>query len=478
MKNKRGWMLILEATIAVLIVSGVLITVYSQQVDRGIDPVDYYNSLQGQILADVSERSDLRLNVLNVESEDLGDGNFTTLNDFIGGKIPESFGYSIRVCELGDEVDYCKMRAPIFIATMDKDIYVEEIVVSAELGEGTDAVYSPKKLKLFVWEGEDIEVDCFNECEVEETIFGCKDESTISKRECGNFDNDFCLEYAGEGEEFEDCEEGKECIKGLGLCDEPLTTFELTCSKRVITETGCVHNFDDECNEWDGGSRTGSCGPWYNRKDSYQCWNDEEVITECSEEPVSCPEGVEVARSGCVIPAEECEDSCSADVYSCDGDDAKILVKECKDLNEDGCLELDNVKVFKSCGTGKMCVAGSSVCMDKTASLSASYVMGTIANTGGGTYYYYTSIISESAGVGVTIGSRQKCYVGTYTNKCDAIKYNIATDYGTNYISSNGQISDPINYFWTDEPAWTTTETFLGTDDNGNSVSASYSISI
>ena len=36
MKGKGGWIRILEATIAVLIVSSVLVVVYSRQIDRGI----------------------------------------------------------------------------------------------------------------------------------------------------------------------------------------------------------------------------------------------------------------------------------------------------------------------------------------------------------------------------------------------------------------------------------------------------------
>ncbi|MFH1521645.1 MAG: hypothetical protein ABIF18_01675, partial [archaeon] len=88
MKNKRGWMMILEATIAILIVSGALLVVYSQQTDREILPEQYYDEVQGQILADVAASSSLRLNVLNVEEENSGDENFVALNEFIGGKIP------------------------------------------------------------------------------------------------------------------------------------------------------------------------------------------------------------------------------------------------------------------------------------------------------------------------------------------------------------------------------------------------------
>jgi len=152
-RNKRGWIKILEATIAVMIVSGVLVVVYSRQVDRGIAPADYFFSLQRQILADISGRSDLRLAVLNVDEETGDDGNFTMIDDFIGGKVPDAFGYSLRVCDFGDEVDFCKMDTDTYVATRDKDVFVEEIVISSELGSGPDAVVGdPKKLRFFIWE--------------------------------------------------------------------------------------------------------------------------------------------------------------------------------------------------------------------------------------------------------------------------------------------------------------------------------------
>ncbi|RZB30302.1 MAG: hypothetical protein SRB1_02582 [Desulfobacteraceae bacterium Eth-SRB1] len=291
--GKRGWMLIMEATIAMIIISGALIAVYSQQTDRGVDPVEYYDSLQGQILADVSGRSDLRLNVLNVEEEDFGDGNFTALNDFIGGKIPEGFGYSIRVCRLGDDADHCNMRAPVFIATMDEDIYVEEIIVSAEVGEGTDAIYNPKKLRLFVWEGKSVDMDCENNCSVEGMIFSCSEDRTqVLEGECVGSDDSFCLEWEeGDTEVIETCEDGYECVDGLGICGEVSNTFNLTCEKEEPTYMGCVDD-DDDATVCAGGRRqeTGGCDPGlfgYNG-DYTTCWYMVEEIVECSENP-ECP---------------------------------------------------------------------------------------------------------------------------------------------------------------------------------------------
>lgn len=151
MYNKKGWMRILEATIAVLIVSGVLLVTYSRQVDRGATPDEYFYSLQREILADISLSSELRLNVLNVVNDDLSDQNFEVIYNFVESEIPIPFGFSIAICDLSSN-DYCKMNNEDFIKTRDKNIFVEEVIISSDLGTGGNRKYAPKKLRLFVWE--------------------------------------------------------------------------------------------------------------------------------------------------------------------------------------------------------------------------------------------------------------------------------------------------------------------------------------
>lgn len=157
-KNKRGWMRILEATVAVLIVSGVLIVVYSSHIDKGIAPSEYFFSLQRQILADVSTKSDLRLAILNAKNDTIDnitripqDGNFSVIYYFIGNRTPQSFGYSVRVCDLNATA--CKMNTDDYVKTLDRGVFVEDLVISSELGVGSNAVYkTPKKLRFFIWE--------------------------------------------------------------------------------------------------------------------------------------------------------------------------------------------------------------------------------------------------------------------------------------------------------------------------------------
>ena len=143
--NKRGWIRILEATIAVMIVAGVLVVAYVKQDDGGADSSDYVYSLQRQILMDVSSSSDLRLMVLS----DDDDG----LNLSIYDKIPSAFGYYVSICGLGNMTDFCNIEdAGVVAEIQDKNVFVEEIIVSADLGDGSSATYDPKKVRLFVWE--------------------------------------------------------------------------------------------------------------------------------------------------------------------------------------------------------------------------------------------------------------------------------------------------------------------------------------
>ncbi len=463
--RKRGWILILEATIAILIVSGALLVVYSQQADEVVSPEEYFESLQGQILADVSASSDLRLNVLNVEEENFGDANFNILNNFIGTKIPSGFGYSIRVCELNDTTDYCRMDTPTYIATVDKDIYTEEIIVASEIGDGTDAIYNPTKLKLFVWEGESFGTDCNNTCSPAGTVYNCSNDlSQVLKRTCGNFDEDYCLEWEGVAEVFETCEEGWECVEGLGICTEVSEFFNLTCEKTTVSETGCVHNFDDECDEWNGGGvETGGCG-FLDSKDEYVCYNIETIETDCLEDP-ECPDGyTEVEKRGCSVFVEECEDDCSpaGPVYSCSGDDAKILIRTCGDFDDDDCLEWDgNFKVFKACGVKEQCEEGNSECVSTWAELSLDFSLQSIIDDDPYTRYIHTRTFEETNGVGVTLTEGQLCY--QVEGSCNSASVNYRIEGDDELIRTN-------EWFNTLHDWEKFTLKYWGTDDNGNSV--------
>ena len=151
MRGKRGWIRILEATIAVMIVASVMLISYSDQVQDWVSFAEYSESLQNEILFDIVSDMEYRLNVLNVVVDDVSDSNYTEVDEFVESRVPIGFGYLLRICKLGDTSDFCKMNLDDYVATIDKDIYVEETIVSSEVGDGDAKIYAPKKVKLFFW---------------------------------------------------------------------------------------------------------------------------------------------------------------------------------------------------------------------------------------------------------------------------------------------------------------------------------------
>ena len=142
MKNKRAWLRILEATIAIMIIAGVLIVVYSRQGEKE-DLSDYIYTLQKEILKGISLDSELR----NATFSD----NEQALTDFAETKVPASLEFEIRICNLtlNNEAAPCKLSSSTAARMLQekKDVFSEEIVFA-----GDYQIYAPRKVKLFIWE--------------------------------------------------------------------------------------------------------------------------------------------------------------------------------------------------------------------------------------------------------------------------------------------------------------------------------------
>lgn len=131
MKNKKGWLRIVEAFIAILIVASILIIIVMRIPKQ--DEVDMHE-MQRFILEQVSTNDTLRGEILD---EARVDKDIT--KSFINRVIPAYWNFTIEVCEIDD---ICGM--PFYI---DKEIYADEILITSNL-----TLYAPKKLKFFIWE--------------------------------------------------------------------------------------------------------------------------------------------------------------------------------------------------------------------------------------------------------------------------------------------------------------------------------------
>lgn len=136
-KNKRGWLKILEVVIAITILSGVILLVYSGAIVNNSREA-YFYSFHDSVLNDISIDDDLRAMVLAVDEDGI--------NTWADSKVPENLDFKIKICPMTDPITPCNLDNELFITVTDKEIFVREILVVATLD-----TYNPQKVKMFLW---------------------------------------------------------------------------------------------------------------------------------------------------------------------------------------------------------------------------------------------------------------------------------------------------------------------------------------
>jgi len=127
-KNKRAWLRILEAFVAVTLIASVLVVLYVRTVQSPKDREEIYN-LQKTILDEIAASPELRNATLNDDE--------LTVKNFVKDRIPVSFNFSVRICEVEN---ICSL------SPYKKEVYATDRVISANL-----QTYAPKKVKIFMW---------------------------------------------------------------------------------------------------------------------------------------------------------------------------------------------------------------------------------------------------------------------------------------------------------------------------------------
>ena len=128
-KNKHGWIKIAEAFIAIILISVVVLTLYSQQkikTNDGSEIIKTEDSILNELVNSEQLRTDILMN------------NTVQLESFIRERTPSGFNFTIRICELNDA---CAIQ------DYHPEIFARDRIVSSTLEE-----YSPKRIKLFIWE--------------------------------------------------------------------------------------------------------------------------------------------------------------------------------------------------------------------------------------------------------------------------------------------------------------------------------------
>jgi hypothetical protein len=138
--NKRGWIKIVEAFVAILLITGVVLVILSQENLVNVDlHSDIYES-QLITLRDIQMNDDLRASVLGVstplESDDAGFP--VDVKARIQYFALDYLECEAKICELESS---CTLNNP-----PEKEVHAQTVAITS-----TSTTYDPKQLKLFCW---------------------------------------------------------------------------------------------------------------------------------------------------------------------------------------------------------------------------------------------------------------------------------------------------------------------------------------
>ena len=143
MKNKKGWIRLVEAFIAIILIGGILsIVIGERSVEKDVSS-EVYNK-ENLILKKIQLNDSLRASVLNavvpvlLDDEEFPADIKTEIN-----KIPDDLNCFAKICALEDTCLF-----PELGEENDVEVYAKSIAIFAE-NSVVDPV--PKQLKLFCW---------------------------------------------------------------------------------------------------------------------------------------------------------------------------------------------------------------------------------------------------------------------------------------------------------------------------------------
>jgi low affinity Fe/Cu permease len=136
MVNKRGWIRIVEASLAIMIVLGVLLVLNART--KTITTIDLSEKIS-PLLEEIASNETLREEIVGVEQSNIA-GVEAEIKNFLSKRINNpSLDYSIRVCMMDDV--FCPL-SPL----PEGEVYAGERIVSSTLRE-----INPRRLKVFIW---------------------------------------------------------------------------------------------------------------------------------------------------------------------------------------------------------------------------------------------------------------------------------------------------------------------------------------
>jgi hypothetical protein len=143
MKDKRGWIRIVEAFFAVLLVAAVLVLVMNQQNPAASDSSSAVYNYEIHMIKSIELNDSLRSDVLSViESALPSSWNNSSFPANVKNKIA-----NLTPSSLSCEAQICKTDSTCsFWQEIKSDIYTQRVFIASSY-----SAYNPRQLKLFCW---------------------------------------------------------------------------------------------------------------------------------------------------------------------------------------------------------------------------------------------------------------------------------------------------------------------------------------
>jgi hypothetical protein len=140
-KNKRGWIMLIEVFIGILLITAILVVSLNNPYLTKGDAYEKFYTIENGILEEIQIDNSLRAVVLQTSTPvKWNDANFPIqIKNKINLKKPNYLNCSANICGLNE---ICEIEN-----LPKQDIYVESIAITSTLQN-----YNPKKIKLFCWE--------------------------------------------------------------------------------------------------------------------------------------------------------------------------------------------------------------------------------------------------------------------------------------------------------------------------------------
>lgn len=131
-KDKKGWIRIVEAVAAILLLTSVVI-VFASRATPKTDPSAAIYTLQRAILDDLSRNETMRIKILSSNPDSM------SIKEFLKTRLPAGFNFNYSICPPSESC---------FNPTVpqERNVYVDDAIISP-----TATFPVTKKFTFFVW---------------------------------------------------------------------------------------------------------------------------------------------------------------------------------------------------------------------------------------------------------------------------------------------------------------------------------------